>query len=363
MSTLPPRTQAVLTFALLFAFSVFALGSLTSGQAYQDPRSAPFIVQPTSTVAFRVDYIDVGQGDAIYLHASDGTDILIDGGPRSTGPTVVAHLQDAGVDDIEVMILTHPDADHEGGLIDVLQSAIPVESWITNGQLDDTLTYQALITETMARGLTPTPAVAGQSYRWGDVQALVLNPQPVLDPDQNDNSVTLLVVYGDVRFLFTGDITADAEQVLLETGTASLRLALPADVLKVAHHGSKNSSSAAFLEAVNPEVAVISVGAGNPYGHPAQETMDRLSAVGANVYRTDKYGTITVISDGQNHEVLADFVVFLPYMVRQPTPTATDSSLSNDTTFQCTTPTIPPPDMSAPTNRPTATLRPEASGN
>jgi competence protein ComEC len=355
------RTQAVLTLALPFAFSIFVLGSMASGQATQDPRPARFVAQPTSTAAFQVDYIDVGQGDAIYLHASDGTDILIDGGPRSAGPTVVAHLQDAGVDDIEVMVLTHPDADHEGGLIDVLRSAIPVESWISNGQHDDTLTYQALITETMARGLTPTPAVAGQSYRWGDVQALVLNPQPVLDPDQNDNSVTLLVVYGDVRFLFTGDITTDAEQVLLETGTASLRLALPAEVLKVAHHGSRNSSSADFLEAVNPEVAIISVGGGNPYGHPAPETLDRLAAAGANVYRTDKYGTITVISDGQSYEVLADFVVFLPFMARQPTSTNTRSLLNQP--LPRTTPTVPPPDRSAPTNRPPATLSPEASGN
>lgn len=335
------RMRTVLTLALLFAFSVFTLGSLASGQAFQDSTPARLIAQPTSTAAFQVDYIDAGQGDAIYLHASDGTDILIDGGPRSAGPTVVAHLEDAGVDDIEVMVLTHPDADHEGGLIDVLQSAIPVESWITNGQHDNTLTYQALITETTARGLTPTPAVAGQPYRWGDVQALVLNPQPVLDPDQNDNSVTLLVVYGGVRFLFTGDITTDTEQVLLETGTASLRMALPVEVLKVAHHGSKNSSSAAFLEAVNPEVAIISVGAGNPYGHPASETLDRLTAAGANVYRTDKYGTITVISDGQSYEVLADFVVFLPFTVRQPTPTPTHPSA-----------------RLMPANRPTATPRP-----
>ena len=341
MNTSMSRTQTVLTFAFLLAFSIYALSSLASVQEFHthaDPRSAPYNVQPTTTAAFQVDYINVGQGDAIYLHASDGTDILIDGGPRSAGPTVVAHLQNAGVDDIEVMVLTHPDADHEGGLIDVLQSAIPVESWIYNGQHDNTLTYQQLITETQKRGLTPTPAVAGQFHRWGDVQAYVLNPQPVLDPDQNDNSVTMLVVYGNVRFLFTGDITTDTEQALLELGTAWLPLALPADILKVAHHGSNNSSSTAFLEAVNPEVAIISVGQ-NPYGHPAQETLDRLAAVGAKVYRTDKFSTVTVTSDGHEYEVLADYVIALPCLMCQPAPTPANTPFPSAMPTNTATPT------------------------
>ena len=128
-------------------------------------------------------------------------------------------------------------------------------------------------------------------------------------------------------FLFTGDITSDAEQTLL--GTGALKQLLPADILKVAHHGSDNGSSAAFLEAVGAEVAVISVGADNPYGHPAQETLDRLEAAKARVLRTDRHDTITVITDGETYEISASFVVFLPLALQQepptltPTPTAT----------------------------------------
>jgi beta-lactamase superfamily II metal-dependent hydrolase len=257
-----------------------------------------------------VDFIDVGQGDSIYLHASDGTDILIDGGPPSAGPTVVAHLQSRGVDDIEVLVLTHSDPEHEGGLIDVLQSAIPVESWVYNGEPGTTLMYQALISETQARGLTPTPAKAGQVFFWGDVSARVLNPQTALGPDQDDNSVTLLVVYGDARFLFSGDITSQTEQLLLNT--AALKAELPAHILKVAHHGSENSSSADFLDAVAPEVAVVSVGANNSSAYPAQETLDRLTAAGAQVYRTDQQSTVVVATDGQTYQVKTSHIVFLP---------------------------------------------------
>jgi competence protein ComEC len=273
----------------------------------------------------QVDYIDVGQGDSILLQASDGTDILIDGGPRSAGPTVVAHLQSKGVDDIKVLILTHGDADHVGGLISVLQSAIPVESVIYNGQHHTTLTYQEFLTETQKRGITPTPAQAGQTYTWGPLDAFVLNPQAVPSAEQNENSVVLLLVYGDTRFLFAGDIGSATEQVLLDavTGTLTLRYQLPADVLKVAHHGSQYSSSAAFLEAVGAEVAVISVGADNLYGYPAQETLDRLRAAGAQVYRTDQDGTLVISTDGQTYEIIeVDYFVFLPLVIRQVAPAA-----------------------------------------
>jgi competence protein ComEC len=298
----------VLTTLLVVTFLLFGL--LVHGQADNN---------------LQVDYIDVGQGDSTLLQAPDGTDILIDGGPRSAGPTVVAHLQNEGVDDIEVLVLTHADADHVGGLISVLQSAIPVESVIYNGQDHATLTYQEFLTETQKRGLTPTPAQAGQTYTWGPLDVSVLNPQATLDAEQNENSVVLLVVYEETRFLFAGDISSETEQVLLDsvTGTLTLRYQLPADVLKVAHHGSQYSSSAAFLEAVGAEVAVISVGADNPYGYPAQETLERLQAAGAQVFRTDQEGTVVITTDGQTYEVIAvDYLVFLPLIVRQVPPAA-----------------------------------------
>jgi competence protein ComEC len=257
-----------------------------------------------------VSFIDVGQGDSIWLHASDDTDILIDGGRRSAGPTVVAHLQGEGIDDIDVMVLSHGDTDHVGGLIDVLRSAIPVESVIYNGQHNDTDTYATLQAEMGNRGLTPTPAQIGQTYTWGEVDASVLNPQETPVGDQNENSVVMMITYGETDFLFTGDIGESAEQTIVDSGTP-----VAAEVLKVAHHGSKYSSSADFLEAVGAEVAVISVG-DNPYGHPTDETLDRLRAAGARIFRTDRRGTIVVTTDGETYEIESDFLVFLPLAAR-----------------------------------------------
>jgi len=261
--------------------------------------------------------------------------VLADGGPRSAGPTVVAYLQQEGIDDIEVVVLSHGDADHVGGLIDVLRSAIPVDAVLYNGQHSASLTYQQFLTETMKRGLIPTPAQVGQSHTWGQANVSVLNPQTVPTGEQNEDSVVILAVYGDVRFLFPGDVGTDTEQTIVGLGTP-----VAAYVLKVSHHGSRYSSGAPFLGAVGAELAIISVGADNPYGHPAQETLDRLTAAGARVLRTDQNGTVVVTTDGQTYQVQADFVAFLPLVAKaassESTPTPTSRPMG-------TTP-MPPPD-------------------
>jgi competence protein ComEC len=267
--------------------------------------------------SLQVSFIDVGQGDSIWVHASDGTDVLIDGGRPGAGPTVVAHLQDGGIDDIDVMVLSHGHDDHIGGLIDVLRSAIPVECVIYNGQDTETDTYATLRAEMEDRSLTPTPAEIGQSYTWGAIEASVLNPQQVRIGDPNNDSVVLLIAYGQVDFLLTGDIEEPAEQAILDSGTP-----VAAEVLKVAHHGSSSSSGSAFLQAVGAEVAVVSVG-DNSYGHPAQEVLERLRGLGAEVFRTDRDGTVVVTTDGDTYEVQADFLVLLPLAVRVGGPTAT----------------------------------------
>ena len=164
-----------------------------------------------------------------------------------------------------------------------------------------------------ARSLTPTPAVIGQSYAWGPISATVLNPQAVSTGEQNEDSVVLLMSYGSTRFMFPGDIDGTVEQVIVSSGTV-----ITADVLKVAHHGSKYSSSASFLDAVKPELAIISVGP-NSYGHPAQETLDRLAAAGASAFRTDQWGTLVITSDGQS-VTMNLYRIFLPVAVQQEAP-------------------------------------------
>jgi competence protein ComEC len=257
--------------------------------------------------------------------------MLIDGGPRTAGPTVAAYLQQQGVDDIDVMVATHPHSDHIGGLINVLQSEIPVEA-VVYGRPGTTVTYSDFVAVMQADGLTPTPVAEGQDFTWGPMAVSALNPQIPPEGDTNEDSVVLLITYGEHEFLFTGDIGSAAEGDILASG-----LSINADVLKVAHHGSKYSSSQAFLDAVTPAYAVISVGEDNTYGHPTQETLDRLAVVNAEVYRTDLHGTVVITSDGQmlwtNQGTPMTFFVYLPLAengtvpVPQPTPTPELSSV------------------------------------
>jgi len=258
-----------------------------------------------------VSFINVGQGDSILIRDPSGFDILIDGGKSSAGPTVVAYLRQQGVDDIDVMLASHADSDHIGGLIDVLNATdIPVQAVLYNGYPGDTTPWAIFATAVANDGLTLTPVAFPLTYTWGTTSAYMLNPVAGLgNPDQNAASVVVLLEYGQTRFLFTGDIDSTVEATIVARGTP-----IPAQFLKVAHHGSESSSSNAFLSAVKPEQAIISVGP-NSYGHPSSETIARLLAAGAQIWRTDYKGTILVRSDGLVYTIRG-VLIFMPVLVR-----------------------------------------------
>ncbi len=262
-----------------------------------------------------VSFIRVGQGDSILIQDPGGFDVLIDGGKSSAGPTVVAYLRQQSVVDIDVMLASHADSDHIGGLIDVLNATdIPVKAVLYNGYPGDTLTWGNFATAVANEGLTLTPVEFPLTYTWGTSHAYILNPVAGLDnPDQNAASVVVLLKYGLMRFLFTGDIDSTVEATIVARGTP-----IPAQILKVAHHGSEFSSSDPFLSAVMPEQAIISVGP-NSYGHPSSETIARLLAIGAKIWRTDYQGTILVRSDGLVYTIRGIFpgnIIFMPVLVR-----------------------------------------------
>ena len=241
----------------------------------------------------------MGQGDAILVRDGNGFDVLVDGGRPSAGAIVLAYLRQVGVDDLEAVLATHADQDHVGGLIDVLSADdIPVESAFYNGYPGDTQTWTQFVEAVAAEGLTLLPAQYPQTLTWGGISAQVLNPVSNLPtPEQNEASVVLSLAIGQVNLLLTADISAQTESELLARG-----LSLQAEVLKVAHHGSQYSSSLDFLNAVGPAEAIISVGE-NSYGHPAPETMQRLTSVGARLWRTDFSGTVVVTSDGFSYSL------------------------------------------------------------
>jgi competence protein ComEC len=322
------------------------------------------LVQGLATVTV----LDVGQGDSIWIHTPDGLNYLVDGGATTKGATVAGYLSGHGVSRLDAVILSHPDADHVGGLTKVVQ-AISTTVVIHNGQPKDTAAYRDFMDEVNRQAIPTVIARTGQVMAWGTfISTTVLNPSEPLSSNYDNNSVVLRLTYSAFNALLPGDIYTVAENAILSRG-----FPVNAQVLKVAHHGSRYSSSTAFLNAVLPAVAVISVGAGNPYGHPHQETLDRLSAVGATIYRTDLQGTICVESDGVTYWVNcgADVtptptpraIVYLPLMMKgwliwipdtpTPIPTSTTSATPTPTVSATPTRTVMPTHTATPT--PTAT--------
>ena len=243
-----------------------------------------------------VHFIDVGQADCALLECG-GEYMLIDAGENDSEDTVIHYLNGLGVEALDLVVATHGDADHIGEMDDVLE-AIPADTvWYPNYG-HDTKTEADFLAAAEDCGAELYRPELGQTYDLGGATVTVLGP--VTDYDEaNDMSIVLLVQFGDDRFLFTGDMenVDGAETDLVEYwGEEALR----ADVLKVGHHGSDSSTSYRFLRAVAPGYAVISVGAGNKYGHPTPETLKILKDAEVYVYRTDTMGTVVAVSDGEN---------------------------------------------------------------
>ena len=266
----------------------------------------------TSTAAYampdnqlHVSFLDVGQGDAILIQTPNHQDILVDGGPsaQAISQQLSKHLP-FWDRTIELVVLTHPHEDHLTGLLEVLQryKVKQVLYLDTSYTLPDELEWLNLIQQ---KHIKSTLATAGQEIDLGtkDTTLEVINPTPGSSVPAMDNGIVLKLSDEKISFLLTSDISADAEHDLI-TQRADVRCT----VLKVAHHGSNDSSTAAFLAVADPKLAVISVGADNTFGHPGVDTLQRLAdVVGAdNIYRTDKNGTVECITDGTRLWVRTD---------------------------------------------------------
>ena len=240
-----------------------------------------------------VSYIDVGQGDATLISKGD-FHMLIDAGKNERGTTVVEYLKKEKVDKLNVLVGTHPDSDHIGGLDDVLEN-IPVDTVYLPEAKKETKTYQQVEEALAKTGKTAQMPEIGKNYTYdGNVMVRFLSPLTYYK-DANDNSLVVQLAYGKNRFLFMGDAEEEAEQDMLKQ-----QYDLECDVLKVGHHGSYTATGNAFLRESNPTYAVISCGAGNSYGHPHAEVLAKLEAEDVQVYRTDTMGTIVAVSDGNN---------------------------------------------------------------
>src|SRR5665647_3178607 len=304
------RTDERILWALLV--SVLALTVVTTGCTTNTSPSGsistanpsiglPQVLQPNGA-NLTMSVIDVGQGDAILLTFPHNESLLIDGGKEVEGPTVVAYLHSIGITRLNGVIATHPDSDHIGGLITVLGS-VQVDHVYDVGLPKSSTTYATFLQLIAQKNISYTQSRAGDSIAMdSDTTILIINPpKPISETEapDNDHSIVMKVTYQRVSYLLTGDAESSAEARMISMYNCS------AYVLKVGHHGSSSASSATFLRAVMPHIAVISVGANNSYGHPAPQTLARLAAVNSMVYQTDKQGTIIVTTNGLTVDVRA----------------------------------------------------------
>lgn len=247
----------------------------------------------SSAGQMQVHFIDVGQGDAALI-ACDGHYMLIDAGNNDKGTTVQSYLMNQGVEKLDYVIGTHPDADHIGGL-DVVIYKFDCDTIIMPNVANDTRTYDDVVQAMKSKGYQTTYPVVGEIYTLGGATFTIVAPNADYGNDMNDWSVGVLVQNGNNRFLFTGDAEEKAEEDILNNG-----IDISADVYAAAHHGSKTATSQAFLDKISPTYVVISAGEGNKYGHPHAEVLNRLRAAGISVFRTDEQGTIVATSDGND---------------------------------------------------------------
>ena len=271
------------------------LGGLTRAFQIVAPERPPELVGEVL-----VYFFDVGQADATLFLGPDFT-LLIDAGDYRRND-VVPHLESVGVIEIDLLIGTHPHADHIGQFPQVLETFTVKEVWLS-GDTTTTRTFERAVVAILASGAVYHEPRAGEVFQFGSLHIEVLNPYQ-LTGNFHEGSISVRITFGEVGFVFTGDAEVHTEQAMMGRGYN-----LEAQVLQLGHHGSSTSSSQAFLEAVSPEVAIYSAGEDNTYGHPHAEVVNRLADMGIPLYGTDIHGTVVIITDGVTYSIETEYEV------------------------------------------------------
>ena len=279
------RAGAVLRWIFISLVAVFAIIFVLNYLGVRFPWSP-------KREGLSVAFIDVGQGDASLI-MTEKTAIAVDVGPTESGEKTADRIF-ALAGKLDGVGITHPHEDHMGALSEVLET-IPTDRVVMNADASDGSYFTRALDVIEEKEIPVTEAKAGDVIEIGDITLEIIAPISYSEEDKNSNSVVLRASAEGVSVLITGDATVDEETQVLEKHDD-----LKADILKVGHHGSSTSTSEEFLRAVSPSIAVISCGEGNAYGHPHYSTLTRLREAGAEVWRTDKNGTVTVyVEDGK----------------------------------------------------------------
>lgn len=270
----------------------------------------------------KVHFIDVGQGDSILIQSPNGKNMLIDGGSRESGKKVVDFLRGQGVSKLDYVVATHPDADHIGGLLAVLNS-ISIQNFVDSGKVHTSQTYEKMLTLIQEKKLPFIVPANGDSISLDpSINITVLNAGEGAT-DNNEASIVLRVAYKDVSFLLTGDADTGVELNMMN------QYNVESTVLKAGHHGSNTSSSSEFIDAVKPKISILSYGKDNSYKHPNSEVVSTLKRAGSQVYATAEAGNISVTTNGVDYSVSAAHAL-LEKEVIEPVVDAVISITSKD---------------------------------
>lgn len=252
-------------------------------------------LSPTTENLLSVHYLDVGQGDSIFIELPNSQTMLIDAGENYHGEGIINYIKNCGYSRIDYLVATHPHSDHIGSMAYIVRNFEIGDIYMPKVSTT-TATYENLLKSISKKGLKIKSASAGMNITsFDNFTADIIAPEVIDEKNLNNCSIVIKMTLGEKSFLFMGD----AEKSEINSITADVS----ADVLKVGHHGSRTSTTADFLERVQPSVAVISCGIDNDYGHPHESTLEFLNDINCEIYRTDKDKTITVTTDGNTLNV------------------------------------------------------------
>lgn len=294
----------VLLAAGILCFRFFAgEEKLSENWADKLSYSGLFPVERRSDVqGLRVEFINVGQGDSALI-VCNGKYMLVDSGEEDYYRIVESHLDEYGVEKLDIVVATHPHSDHIGSMSRIIEKyeiGAFIMPEVEKADAEDSEIYAKLCDALENKGIKTEFAAAGREYTLSDAGIRILSPSGSFE-NLNDMSVVFMLTYGDSKFLFTGDIEEDGENALLEAGAD-----LKCDVLKIAHSGSDTSTSEDFLKKASPRIAVISVGKDNEYGHPKRKIIERLLKSDVLIYRTDYDGTVSFSVPSEESEIIKD---------------------------------------------------------
>jgi competence protein ComEC len=320
---------------IIVMFIVLLLPYQINFQLVVSASSPTITLVTTCSENVTVYFLDVGQGDSILIKTSN-RNVLIDGGPGKAGSTLLNYLNTYKVSKIDLLFATHPHEDHIGGLVPVLQSEIPIQDIVYNGYNFTTQIFNTWKTLALTHNLTI--AFKNQVYALTPkINFTVLSPAtPQQFSDLNANSIVLRLQVSNTSIMLTGDETTDTEQSILDSG-----LTLQSQILKVGHHGSSYSTLQAFLNSVTPTYGVISAGIDNLYGHPAQQTLDRLAKNAVITYETYKDGTVVFQLNSASQTPILDPAP-TPNPTPIPIPPQTPTATPNPTNVKAPSPTVNP---------------------